>query len=187
MIFVFRPLLVSAFLLLMQSQLCLASDPNSIVWLANDVSIKGVKQIDLYPIAHDIRHSYVHQVSSVITAIIRGDLEQAGITVTNINENELPKQFGLETQIVRCQPGDVGGRWVGFGGGSAVCILRTKIISGYTGEVVGEVIVANDVSVGGLFSLGAEKYVPKGAAKQTVEELADLFGFELKLNTEVME
>ena len=183
----YRTIAISVFLIVIQSQMCLASDPNSIVWLADDISIKGLEQIDFYPIRYDIRDSYVHQVSSVIRSIIRSELVKAGITVSDINKNTLPVFFALETHIVHCQPGNVGGRWVGFGGGAAVCILRTRIISGLTGKVVGEVIVANEVSSGGLFSAGAENYVPEGAARQTVEELAGLLGLEQDSDTGKME
>ena len=82
----YRTKVVSVFLLLIQSQLCLASDPNSIVWLADDISIKGLEQIDLYPIRYDIRNSYIHQVSSVVRSVIQSELENAGITVSNINK-----------------------------------------------------------------------------------------------------
>lgn len=179
----YRTIVASVFLLLIQSQPCLASDPNTIVWLADDTSIKGLEQIDFYPVSHDIRNSYVHQVSPVVSRVIRSELANAGITVSNINKNTLPVFFALETHIVHCQPGNVGGRWVGFGGGAAICILRTRIISGLTGKVVGEIIVANEVSSGGLFSAGAESYVPEGAARQTAEELVDLFGLEQDSDT----
>jgi len=184
---VYKAITVTIFLLLVQSQPCLASGPNSIVWLADDNSIKGLEQIDFYPINYDIRNSYAQQVSSVVSSVIRSELINAGITVNNINKNTLPIFFALETHIVHCQPGNIGGRWVGFGGGAAVCILRTRIISGLTGEVVGEVIVANDVSGGGLFSAGAENYVPKGAARQTAEELAGLLGLDQDSDTGKMQ
>lgn len=174
----YRTIVVSVFLLLIRSQLCLASDPNTIVWLADDASVEGLEQVDFYPIRYDIHNNYAHQVSSVVRSVIRSELVNAGISVNDISKNTLPIFFALETHIVHCQPGNVGGRWVGFGGGAAVCILRTRIISGLTGKVVGEVIVANEVSSGGLFSAGAENYVPKDAATKTAEELAGLLGLE---------
>ena len=179
MSFILKIILILASFLLMQFQLCLASERDSIVWLSDGVSINSLKQIEFYPISYDMGESYDHDPSLVIKNIIEAELESAGIKIVYIKENTKPKHFALKIYLVHYQPGDVGSRWIGFGGGSAICILRTKIISGPTGKVDGEIIVAKQVSKGGLFSAGADKYVPERVAKQTANELADLLGMKL--------
>ena len=176
--FLCRAILISALMILMQFQLCFATEKASIVWLADGVSISSLKQIELYPVSLNIEEKQGDELPLTISNTIREELESLGVKVTDITANTAPENFALKINLVHYQPGDVGGRWVGFGGGSAICILRVMIIAGPTGEVVGEIIVANQVSGGGLFSIGAEKSVTKRVAKQVSEELANLLGAE---------
>ena len=173
------------FLLPLQSGL--AAERNSIIWLSDGVSIEGTSIVELYPISNVTGESYEHDPSPDINAVIRNALETSGLVVVNKEKGEQPAQLALKTHLVYFAPGSVGGRWIGFGGGSAVCILRTLLIGGSSSDKIGEIIVANQVSSGGLFSAGAETYVCKHAAEQTAENLAALIGVELRSDEGISE
>jgi len=176
--FLCKTMLISALIILMQFQLCFATEKDSIVWLADDVSISNLKQIELYPVSLNIDEKYDDKLPLTISNKIREELKKLGVSVTDITADNLPKKIALKINLVHYQPGDIGGRWIGFGGGSAICILRGMLINGPTGEVIGEIIVAKQVSGGGIFSIGADKSVTNRAAKQVSKELANLLGAE---------
>ena len=184
MLAVLKTLVISLLILLLPFQLCFAAEKDSIVWLADGVSIKDTKQVYLYPITDDTDSKRDHDIIHSLANTIRDELDREGLNLTEIKNNILPNNFALKINIVLLRTGSVGGRWVGFGGGAAVCILRTYLIDGPSGKIVGDIVVAKQVSTGGLFSAGADKYIPSMAAKQTAKELAELFGVKLKTGEE---
>ncbi|MCK4586801.1 MAG: hypothetical protein KAU29_05640 [Gammaproteobacteria bacterium] len=184
MLAVLKTLVISLLILLLPFQLCFAAEKDSIVWLADGVSIKDTKQVYLYPITDDTDSKRDHDITHSLANTIRDELGREGLNLTEIKNNILPNNFALKINIVLLRTGSVGGRWVGFGGGAAVCILRTYLIDGPSGKIVGDIVVAKQVSTGGLFSAGADKYIPSMAAKQTAKELAELFGVKLKTGEE---
>ena len=172
--------LTTTLFLLLPLQSGLAAERNSIIWLSDGVSIDGTSIIVLYPISNVTGKTYEHDPSPDISAVIRNALETSGIVVVNKEKGEQSTQLALKIHLVHFAPGSVGGRWLGFGGGSAVCILRTMLVGGSSSAKIGEIIVADQVSTGGLFSAGAETYVCKRAAELTAENLAELLGVELR-------
>lgn len=86
----------------------------------------------------------------------------------------------MQIHLVHYVPGSVGGRWVGFGGGAAICIVRISLIDGQTGAQIGDIVVADQVGGGGLFSIGAEKRILHTVARKTAEELAKILGARMQ-------
>jgi hypothetical protein len=173
-----KVLVVSTLLLFMPYQQSLAAKRDSIVWLADGISISGIQKIGLYPVTTEADIHDKYDPGASISATVLEVLKKAGITVNALEDNTQPTKLALKIHIAHFQSGSVGGRWVTMGGGAAVCILRTFLVDGASGKIIGEIIVAKQVAAGGLFSAGAEKQVPKDAAKQTAAELAELLGIK---------
>lgn len=166
--------------LLLPIHYCFAGEEEPIVWVAEGISIKGTKQIELYPTSNDTGVKYEFDVAGEVTNTVQTVLTRAGLNIVEPVKGLQTKNIGIQISLVHYQSGSVGGRWVGLGGGAAICIIRAYIIDGTSGEIIGDIIVTEQVGVGGLTSIDAEKYVPKRAARKVTEELAGLLDIELK-------
>ena len=159
---------------------CFAGEEEPIVWVAEGVSIRETKQIELYPVTDGTRGKSGFDVIDQITNTVRTELTRAGLGIHQPVKGQETGNIGIRISLVQYQPGNVGGRWAGLGGGAALCIIRANILDGASGKVISDIIVAEQVEGGGLFSIGAGKYVPTRAARKIAGELAGLFGIELK-------
>ena len=157
----------------------IAEEKEAIVWLAKDTSLLGYKQIELQPVSNETGGSLDSDVIALMTQTIHHDLESAGLVIQEPNGSPRKNVIIIKNSLVKFLPGNVGGRWVGFGQGATICVLRSIVFEGGSGEIVAEIISAKVVDVGGLFSYGSEKYVPKDVAKRTAEEVAKLVGVQV--------
>ena len=146
-------------------------------WLAHDANFTGLRQLEFHPVVDHTGKSYDLDVAAKASQALQQKLTQAGITLTDPGGTP-PKRIVLETRVVFYQPGSVGGRWVGFGGGAAVCILRSRLIHGESTRLLGDFTGAYQVQAGGLFSAGAEKRVPSAAAGLIAKRIIELMGLE---------
>ena len=167
-------------LFLLSTGNCLAGEEEPVVWVAEGVSISDTRKIALYPVAIATGTKNRLDVSGKITNTIRTELTKAGLSIVEPVEGRKTENIGIQISLVHYQPGDVGGRWIGLGGGAAICIIRANIIDETSKRIIGDIIVTELVDGGGLFGIGAEKYVSERAARKMAEQLAGLFGIELK-------
>lgn len=180
-------IIIFSLFLIQPFQLCLAAEKDSIVWVADGVSIRDINRVKIFPVSYDPDNKQAQETAPSLIQEVRDELGRAGIIFTDIKNGTQPTQLALKINIVHLQTGSVGGRWVGLGGGGALCILRTQLIKGSSEDVIGDIIVAKQVSTGGLFSAGAGKSVPLTAANQTAQELAVLLGVELKASEDELQ
>jgi hypothetical protein len=154
----------------------LASEPDTIVWQDETEKFEGIHIIEILPTSGLVELEYYDEVSSSITNTIRQELEKAGISIVYIENNKTPFKYALQSEVIEYQPGSIGERWLGLGGGSVVCILRTILYHDSIDNKIAEIIVARVLSGGGLFSAGAESYIPKQVAQKTAKEVATMLG-----------
>ena len=146
-------------------------------WLAQDAKFLGLRQLEFHPVIDDTGKLYELDVAVKATDALQQKLTEAGIALTDPG-SPTPERIVLETTLVFYQPGSIGGRWIGFGGGAAVCILRSRLIHGDSERLLGDLIGAYQVQAGGLFSAGAEKRVPVAAAELLANRIIELMGLE---------
>lgn len=167
-------------LLLLPVHLCIAGEEEPIVWTADNASFPGIRQISLYPSPHVPGASDETDAINTVRQDIRNALQGAGITVSDAGQTSTTGGLGLEIHLVHYTPGNVGGRWVGFGGGAAICIVRAILFDGQTGAQIGDIVIAEQVGGGGLFSIGAGKHILHTTARKTAEELTKLLGVRMQ-------
>lgn len=156
-------------------KICLAGLDDPIVWLAEGISLQGHTQVVLQPVANDTGETFELDVASIMTETLSSELTEAGLEVLTPEEAHGQKDLlTLKNSLIFYASGDVGGRWLGFGGGAAVCILRTYLVGSDSEDILGEIIVAKQIAGGGLFSAGAGKSVPKDTAEELVEQLVSM-------------
>lgn len=144
---------------------------NTKIWLDKGVSLEGYNKVMLFHIQDATNRKLSSDILDRLTSLIRIKLEGAGITV--IQPGHLPTKASVKVKpiITKYEPGSAGGRWLSPGLGATTCIIRATIIHTQSNEVIGEIISWKQVSSGGLFSVGAKKYVPK----ETAEAIAGAF------------
>ena len=173
-----RSLVLFSFLLLSPVYVSHAAENAEVVWLADGVSLQGVRQVMLYPVTNsaDKKHD---EIIALISGKIKETLTKSGISVTDIDAETAPTQLAIKTTLIRYKKGDVGQRWMMYGGASA-CILRSRLYQDSSMKAIGDIIIVKQVAGGGLFSAGAEKYVPKNAGEETANQLLILMGLKPK-------
>jgi len=161
------------------SHTCLASLDDPIVWLDDGVSLEGVKQLVVHPVSNDTGETFEFDVATEMTATMASELRAAGLTILAPGASQPDSDAVImKNSLIYYTPGNVGGRWVGMGGGAAVCILRSYLIHPSTSEVIGEIVIVKQVAGGGLFSAGAGESVPRKVAEESAEQLTALLGAE---------
>jgi len=146
-----------------------------VVWLAPNAGLSGVRQVEFHPVLDETGKHHDIDAAGKAAQTLQQKLTQSGMTLVGPGDSS-PQRLVIKTSLVFYQPGSVGGRWIGFGGGAAVCILRSRLIDGNSGRLLGDLIGAYQVQAGGLFSAGAEKRVPTAAAELLAERILELVG-----------
>ena len=158
-----------------------ATTKGIVEWLSADADFSNVRVIELHAATNATGKFLDKDIIDGITETLRKKFKDAGIVLKDSGSNEKPG-IVVKTSVVHYEGGSVGGRWIGFGGGAAVCILRSNLIDAETGYLLGDLIGTHQVEVGGLFSAGAHLTVPKSSAKKIAERILELFGLEDKQN-----
>lgn len=144
-------------------------------WLAPDAKLIGVRQVEFHSVIDNTGKPYDIDVAAKATQALKKKLIEAGISIVGPGE-PTPQRIVIQTNLVFYQPGSVGARWVGFGGGAAVCILRTRLIDSNSKRQLADLTGVYQVQAGGLFSVGADKRVPVAAAEHMARRILELVG-----------
>lgn len=147
------------------------------IWFDKSKSIRNVKSVMLAQVADETNANKLSpEVLETLTSIIKIRIEKSGIEVLSSNLSVDDSTILLEPLVTKYESGSAADRWILPGSGATECIMRTRIISPDQHEVIGEIITWKSVSSGGLFSLGAHKYVPKSAAESIASILTKNIG-----------
>lgn len=145
------------------------------IWLAAGVELEGVSDVVLNRAEDGTRVLLPPGTLEEITSTIRDALEHAGIRVTQPGAPLPEAAIQIHPVITRYEAGSAGARWLMPGMGATVCIMRATITDAMSGRVIGEILSWRHISAGGLFSIGADKYVPR----ETAEAIADALSREI--------
>lgn len=173
---VYRSAFLCLLLTLIPAEYSSAADRDTIVWVAENVSLKGTHQIILSSITDDTDTDHEGDPAKHIEKSLQDELIKHGVTIVDKSASVSPNTLSLQVHILTYTPGSVGGRWFGFGGGTAACILRSYLVDKSQDEPIAEVIIAKQISAGGLFTANAGQSVVKQAVQQTAQIISSLFG-----------
>ncbi|TNG03714.1 MAG: hypothetical protein EP297_00180 [Gammaproteobacteria bacterium] len=144
---------------------------NTKIWLDEGVSISKMQRLILFQAVDTADSELPKEILSDITSTIRGNLAKAGLEVVEPGQPLLPDDIAIKLIVTKYEPGSVGGRWLAPGFGVTVSIVRATLFLPANEEVVGKIISWQQVSGGGIFSAGADKYVPQETAEAVAEAL----------------
>lgn len=147
------------------------------IWFDKNKSIRNVKSVMLAQIVDDTNAKKLSpEVLETLTSVIETRIEKSGLEVISPSMSAVDGTILLEPLVTKYESGSAADRWIFPGAGATECIMRATIKSPVQDEVIGEIITWKSVSSGGLFSLGAHKYVPKSAAESIASILTKNIG-----------
>lgn len=146
----------------------------TLVLMERDVSLTRYRAVEVLPVSNDTGKTFEKKldfdVAATLTEFIRAELRESGYVIV-----ERPSTTGecilVRSSLVAYQPGSAGMRWVGGGAGITQATVRATLIDNRTGEMLGEIVAAGQVTVGGLYTVGANKNILKRLAKGIAKEL----------------
>ena len=166
--------LLVGFLALLVSA-CVTGKP-SFVWVEKGVSFAGYQRIEVAPVQDETGGrdetgaAFGIDVPGKITDYLKSKLKEKGYMLqddTQVTAHALV----IQTHLVKYEPGSAFGRWLGSGIGRTRCTIRSVLVDKKTGNVLGEIVVPEAVSEGGLFSVGADSWILGTVAQNLVEEV----------------
>ena len=152
------------------------SNGNSVIWLDQGISLSGKNRLVVERAIDGTKVLLPPRVLDTITSVIKNSLEASGISTHLSESTSEANALRIKTIITKYEAGSAGARWLAPGMGATICILRATIIDPMKNQSVGEIVSWRQVAAGGLFSAGADKYVPN----ETAESLADLLIQEIR-------
>lgn len=97
-----------------------------------------------------------------------------------LNVSPQPAVFVFKSKLIEYEPGNAFGRWLLPGLGTTVCTVHAEILDKRNGALVGSMESRQTVSVGGAYSIGADKYICKRVADDLIDDIDEKLGREKK-------
>jgi len=140
------------------------------VRMEKGASLTGYKLVEVTPVSNETGRTYDFEVTDVITQYIKSSLQEKGFTVAEITSAE-ENVIILKSSLTSYEPGSAFKRWLLPGYGKTQCTLKTSLIDKKTGKILGEMVAAEAVGSGGLYSIGADKWILNVVAKSISDEI----------------
>ena len=147
------------------------ADP--VVWLDDGVNLYGRTVFVTLPVTNDTGKTFKVDVTSLITSHMIETLKKEKLIVIN-SPDTAQNSITIKSRLTEYNEGSVSGRWLLPGAGATRCTVRSILSDDVSGEILGEIISSSIVESGGLFSVGAENYVPKSVAKDIAKAISRL-------------
>lgn len=147
---------------------CVTSKP--MVSMVKDVSFAGYKVFEIPPVLDETGKTFEFDVADTLTQSIRSQLRDKGYIVSD-GTATLDEVLIIKSSLLSYEPGSAFKRWLAPGFGKTQATVKTSLIDKRTGKVRGELVSAETVSGGGLYSAGADKRILEAIAEGIVDEI----------------
>ncbi len=149
---------------------CGASSPA--VRMESSEPLRKYGLFEVAPVSNDTGKTFAFDVAEEFGNQIRSQLESRGYIVATVSG---PTDNAL---IVRCsitsyEPGSAFTRWLAPGAGKTQATVLTTLVDKRTGAAVGEMLSADAVGAGGLYSVGADRWILEKIAKGVVDKIEE--------------
>jgi hypothetical protein len=142
--------------------------------LPESVTLPPGGKLELLPIENSTGHELTVRVDQIFNDYMMKRLREREILHTSVDQ---PATFVLKTKLIEYEEGSAAGRWLLPGLGTTICTVYAELLDKQTGAVKGSLTSRQTVSVGGLYSVGAENYICERCADEIVAKLdKDLLG-----------
>lgn len=147
------------------------ADP--VVWLDDNVSLHGRTIYFVSLVQNETGKTLSSDVTGLIASEMIQSLQKEGMTVLE-KQDPSKDSITISSKLTDYEAGSAVGRWVLPGVGATVCVVRSILIDDKSGKTIGEIVNSGNVSAGGLFSIGAERNVPKQVAQEIAKQIIGL-------------
>lgn len=147
---------------------CVTSKP--MVSMMQGVSLIGYKVFEVPPVLNETGKTFEFDVSDTLTQNIKSKLRDKGYIVS---DGTVPSEeiLIIKSSLLSYEPGSAFKRWIAPGFGKTQATVKTSLIEKRTGKVLGELVSAEAVSAGGLYSAGADRRILDAIAEGIAEEI----------------
>jgi hypothetical protein len=156
------------FLILLIISGCVTSKP--MMSMVKDVSLADYKVFEVPPILNETRKTFEFDVADTLTQNIKSKLRDKGYKVSDGTATS-EKVLIIRSSLLSYEPGSAFKRWLAPGFGKTQATVRTYLIDKKTGKVLGELVSADTVSAGGLYSAGSDKRILDAITEGIVDEI----------------
>ncbi len=147
---------------------CVTSKP--MVSMMQGVSLTGYKMFEVHPVLNETGKTFEFDVTDTLTQNIKSKLRDKGYIVS---DGTAPSEeiLIIKSSLLSYEPGSAFKRWLAPGFGKTQATVKTLLIDKRTGKVIGEMVSAEAVSAGGLYSAGADKRILDAIAEGIADEI----------------
>ena len=140
------------------------------VRMEKGVSLTGYKVFEVMPVINETGKTFKFDVADELTQHIKSKIKDRGYV---IDEEKEAKDCVLvmKSSLIVYEPGSAFKRWILPGWGKTQATVKTSLIDKKTGKIVGEMLTTEEVGAGGLFSVGADKWILDVVAKGITNEI----------------
>ena len=163
-------ILTSACLLLIIILGGCATDPTYIKHSAKDNFQKSYTEVDVRPVKDYSGYEGEFDIAKKMTILIKSALRDKGYTIIE-KETANEDALILESRLLNYKPGSAFDRWLMPGAGATQVTMKTIMTDMKTGNQIGDIVTNKSVSVGGLFTVGAEEWILESVAKDLIKEI----------------
>ncbi len=146
-----------------------ASTP--VVHVAQGVSWSKYQVLEVVPVENKTGKAEDSEVTAKLTQAIKSSLIDKGYTVTEEPAAHL-NVLVVKSTLIAYEPGSAVVRWLAqpFAGKTQITLM-TSLIDKKTGEEIADFLSADAVTGGGLYSVGADKWILGTVAQGVVKEI----------------
>ena len=149
---------------------CASSPPALRMETAESLNSYGI--FEVATVTNDTGKTFDFDIAEELGKQIKSRLETRGYVVA-AGSGGTEKVLIIKSSITAYEPGSAFKRWLAPGAGKTQATVMTSLVDKRTGEVVGEMLSADAVGSGGLYSIGADRWLLESIAKSIVENIEE--------------
>jgi hypothetical protein len=131
-------------------------------------SLAKYRTVNVLPVMNKTGETFELDVTAELTHYLKSRFRDKGYMIVEGSEAQ-GSTLVVKSSILAYKPGSASKRWLFPGAGATQLTVKTLLIDEKTGETIGEMVTAESVAGGGLFSVGADKSILKVVAKAIVD------------------
>lgn len=163
-----KKLFIVVFLISLILSGCVSSKP--MVAMVKDVSLANYKKIEIPLVLNETGQTFDFDVTGTLTQSMKSKFKTKGYIISD--ETESPDEILIiKSSLLTYEAGSAFKRWLVPGYGNTKATVKTLLIDKKTGKILGELMSADVVSAGGLYSAGADKRILHAIADGIVKEV----------------
>lgn len=134
--------------------------------------LKKYGTFEVGPVTNDTGKTYDFDIAGELGNQIRSHLESKGYTVAS-GSGGTDDALIIRSSITSYEPGNAFKRWLAPGAGKTQATVLTSLVDKRTGATVGEMLSAEAVGGGGLYTVGADRWILKAIAEGVVKQIEE--------------